>query len=89
MVAAVTNIGQTHARPGGAGKASEQGRSDNDARAFQRSGGTPGVGLGLIADRLQTGDTVLEGWIVQIGYARFNGVIEALESQLRFDSTLV
>src|SRR5665213_2064871 len=89
MVAAVTTIRQTDARPGGTGKASEQSWSDNGACTFQGGGGTPGVGLRLIADRLQTGNAVLESWIVQIGYARFNGVIEPLESQFGLDRAFV
>ena len=41
--------------------------------------GAVGVGLGLIADGLEAGDAVLEGRVVQVGDAVFDGVVEALE----------
>ena len=41
--------------------------------------GTVGIGLGLIANRLQTGDALLERRVAQIGDAGFDGVIESLQ----------
>ncbi|MGA7675913.1 MAG: hypothetical protein WCA78_12825 [Rhizomicrobium sp.] len=79
MVAAVSTIGQADARPGGAGKASEQSRCDSGACAFQGGCGTPRIGLGLIPYSFESGNPVLERWIVQIGDPGFDGVIEALE----------
>jgi hypothetical protein len=46
---------------------------------FRHRLGAVGIGLGLIADRLQTGDALLQGRIVQIGDAGLDGVIQAFE----------
>ena len=46
--------------------------------------GALGAGLSVIADGLEAVDAVLERRIVQIGDARFDGVIEALEASFRF-----
>jgi hypothetical protein len=43
-----------------------------------------GVALGLIPDRLEAVDAVLEGGVVDIGNTLFNGVVKALQSQVRF-----
>jgi len=48
-------------------------------RAFRRRLGAVGIGLGLIANALQAGDTVLQRRVVQIGDTVFDGVIEPLE----------
>ena len=41
--------------------------------------GAVGVGLGLIADGLQACDALRERWVVQIGDASLDGVIEPLQ----------
>jgi hypothetical protein len=89
MVAAVAAAGQPDACPGCLGKAVEQGRCDSGACTFQASGGTFRVGLGLIPHGFETGNSVLEGRVVQIGNPGFDGVVEALEAQLRLGSAFV
>jgi hypothetical protein len=46
--------------------------------------GALGIGLGLITDGLEAVDAILERRIVQVGNTRLDGVIKALEAQLRF-----
>ncbi|WGJ15143.1 hypothetical protein QEV83_02210 [Methylocapsa sp. D3K7] len=58
-------------------------------RAFRHGLGVIGVGLGLIADRLEDGDSLLERRIVQIGDAGLDGVIEPLQPQFCFGRPLV
>jgi len=53
-------------------------------RTFRHRLGAVGVGLGLVAYRLQTGDAFLQGRVVQIGDASLDGVIEPLQPQIRF-----
>jgi len=48
-----------------------------------------GVGLGLIADGFEAVDAVFQRRVVQIGHARLDGIIEALEAQFRFGGALV
>ena len=48
-----------------------------------------GIGLGLIADGLEAIDPIFQRRVVQIGHARLDGVIEALEAEFRFGRTLV
>ncbi len=48
-----------------------------------------GVGLGLVPDGLEAVDAVFQGWIVNVGHACLDGVVEALEPQFRFGRTLV
>nr|WP_245427392.1 hypothetical protein [Roseiarcus fermentans] len=59
------------------------------ARRLQHRGGTRGVGLRLVADRLQARNALLQRRVVQIGDAGLDGVIEPLEPQASFGSTLV
>ena len=58
-------------------------------RTFRHRLGAVGVGLGLVAYRLQTGDAFLQGRVVQIGDASLDGVIEPLQPQIRFSRPLV
>ena len=57
--------------------------------AFHHRVGALGVGLGLIADRLQAGDALLQRRVVQIGDAGLDGVIEPLEPQVGLGGALV
>jgi hypothetical protein len=41
--------------------------------------GAGGIGLGLIADRFQAGDALLQGRVVQIRDPGLDGVIEPLQ----------
>ncbi|WP_303385064.1 hypothetical protein [Paracoccus sp. (in: a-proteobacteria)] len=54
------------------------------AGAFKQRLCAVGVGPRLIADDLEAGDTLLERRVVQIGNARLDGVVEALEALFRF-----
>jgi hypothetical protein len=59
------------------------------SRAFQCGLGTHGVGLGLIPDRLQTGETFLQTRVVQIGDTGLDGVVEPLETEVSLRGALV
>ncbi|MEI9994568.1 MAG: hypothetical protein WDM91_08240 [Rhizomicrobium sp.] len=80
MVAAVAATGQSDARPGGIGKAFEQRRCDGGACTFQTNLGAFRVVPGLIPHGFETGNSVLERRVVQIGNPGFDGVIEAFEA---------
>jgi hypothetical protein len=51
--------------------------------------GAHGVGLGLIADCLQPGDTLLQARVAQIGDPGLDGVIEPLEAEVSLDGALI
>jgi hypothetical protein len=59
------------------------------SRAVQHGLGAHGVGLGLIPDRLQPGDTLLQARIAQIGDTGLDGVIEAPEADVCLNGALV
>ncbi|MEJ0041834.1 MAG: hypothetical protein WDM81_06325 [Rhizomicrobium sp.] len=80
MVAAITAPGQPDACPGGIGKAFEQRRCDGGACTFQTNLGAVSVDLGLIPHGFESGNSVLERWIVQSGDPGFDSVVEALEA---------
>ena len=56
---------------------------------LQHGRGALGVGLRLIADRLQAGDALLQRRVVQVGDAGLDGVVEPLEAQVGFGGPLV
>src|SRR5579872_6397944 len=58
-------------------------------RRLQHRGGTCGVGLRLVADRFEACDTLLQHWVVEIGDAGLDGVIEPLEPQVGLGRALV
>jgi hypothetical protein len=51
--------------------------------------GALGVGLRLVADSLEAVDPVLERRVVDVGDARLDGVVEALQAAFRFRRTPV
>ena len=57
--------------------------------AFRHRMGAVGVGLGLVAGGFQSGDALLQGRVVQISDAAFDGVVEALEPQIGLGRALV
>ena len=57
--------------------------------AFQHRGGALGVGLRLVADRLEACDALLQRRVVEIGDAGLDGVIEPLQPQVGFGGALV
>ena len=90
VVAAVTAAGNVHALSRRLGELADHLRRDRLlTRAFQRGPRPFGVDLGLVAYGLQTGDALLQRWVVQIGDTRLNGVVEPLQPQLRLDRPLV
>jgi hypothetical protein len=56
--------------------------------SFYRTLGPLGVSTGLIPDRLQLGNAVLQHQIGKIGHAIFNGVVEPLELGVCFGRPL-
>jgi len=58
-------------------------------RAFQSGLSAHGVGLGLIPDRLQFSDALLQAGVAEIGDTGLDGVIEPLEPKVCFRGTLV
>ena len=58
-------------------------------RAFRHRLCALGVGLGLIADRLQASDALLQRRVVQVGDTGLDGVIEPLETQIGLGGALV
>jgi len=70
---------------GTVGKSLDHRRGDRDqARAVENRLHPVGVGPGLIANNLETGDALLERLVVKVGDACLDGVVEALEAQFRF-----
>lgn len=49
------------------------------AQSFYRTLGPLGASTGLIPDRLQLGDAILQHQVGEIGDAAFDGVVEPLE----------
>lgn len=67
-------------RPGGLGEH----RSSDDLTCTLHSGlGASGIDLGLIPGRLEAGDTLPQIWVVQIGYAALDGIVQPLEPRVR------
>ena len=59
------------------------------SRAVQRGLGTDGIGLRLIPDRLQPGDTLFQPRLAQIGDTCLYCIAEALEAEVSLRGTLV
>jgi hypothetical protein len=59
------------------------------AGIVERDLGAVGVSFGLVADRLEAGDTLFHGVVVQIGHAGFDDVVEAIEALVGFGDALV
>ena len=90
MFAAIAAAVDPDALAGGPGEFLDHGGRDRLlARAFRHRLGAVGVGLGLIADRLQAGDALLQRRVVQVGDADLDGVIEPLEPQIGLGGALV
>jgi hypothetical protein len=58
-------------------------------RVLKHGLGAFGIGLRLIADCLEAVDTILERRVIQAGYTRLDGVVEALEARFGFRRTPV
>ena len=82
MVAAIASTFQPDTLTRCRGELSQHLRRDGLLPRVLEHGLRPvGIHLGLIADGLEAVDAVFQRRIVQIGYARFDGVIEPLEPQ--------
>ncbi|WP_284947267.1 hypothetical protein [Acidisoma cladoniae] len=80
MVTAVAAAVDPHTRPRRSGELAHHLRRDRLlAGAFEHGLSALRVGLCLIVSRLEPGDTVFQRRVVQIGHARFDGVIQPLE----------
>jgi hypothetical protein len=83
MIPPIAALAAPDALPRPAGKAVDHGRADGVVAGAVQQGLSPvGVRPGLVADDLEAGDALLEGRIVQIGDAGFDGVVEPLEAQV-------
>jgi hypothetical protein len=58
-------------------------------RAFRHRLGAVGIGLGLIADRFQAHDALLQRRVFQAGDAALDGVVQPLEPQICLGGALV
>jgi hypothetical protein len=85
-------VAATHPHPlaGGCGKGLHHGgRNRLVSHAGQHRPPVFRLGLGLIPDRFQADDALLQGRVVQICHTTFDRVVEAFEPQIRLRSTLV
>ncbi|MFO1259865.1 MAG: hypothetical protein U1E68_02140 [Sphingomonadaceae bacterium] len=84
MVAAIAAAFQPDTLAGGRGELSQHLRRDGFLPRVLKHGLRPVcIGLGLIANSLKAVDAIFQRWIVQIGNARLDSVIEPLEAQFR------
>jgi len=82
MVAAIATRFKADMPPCGFGEGAHHLRGNGIiAGVFEHGLGALGIGLRLIPDGLQAVDAVFERWVVQIGDARLDGVVEALEAR--------
>ncbi|MBB6254857.1 hypothetical protein [Nitrospirillum iridis] len=81
MVAAIAAAFKADMPPRGFGEVAYHLRGNGlVAGVFKHGLGALGIGLRLIADDLQAVDAVLKRRVVQVGDARLDGVVEALET---------
>jgi hypothetical protein len=81
MVAAINTPFKADMPPRGFGEGAHHLRGNGIFAGVLKHGlGALGIGLRLIADGLEAVDTVLERRVVQVGDARLDGVVEALET---------
>mgnify|MGYP001153125941 CR=1 FL=1 len=85
MVAAIAAAFKADALAGGLGEGADHLGGDGlGAGGVEHGLGALGVGLGLIADSLEAVNAVFERRVVNVGHARLDGIVEALETQFRF-----
>jgi hypothetical protein len=88
VIAAVAAGLGAHAPAGLPGKRLERLRCNARALPFYRALGPLSVSVGLIADSLQLGNTVLQQRVGKIGDAILDGVVEPLELGVDFGRAL-
>jgi hypothetical protein len=90
VVTAITTTFKADMPPRSFGEGAHHLRGDGLAAGVLKHGlGALGIGLRLIADGFQAIDAVLERRVVQVGNARLDGVVEALEARFRLRRTPV
>jgi hypothetical protein len=90
MVAAITTPFEADMPPRDFGEGAHHLRGNGLAAGVLKHGlGAHGIGLRLIADSFQAVDAVLKRRVVQVGDARLDGVVEALEARFGFRRTPV
>jgi hypothetical protein len=90
VIAAIAAAFEPDALARGFSKLVQHLRRDSHAAGVFQHGLRPfGIGLGPIAHGLEPVDAVLERGVANVGHAGFDGVIEALEAQIRFGGALV
>ena len=89
MVAAVAASIDAHLLTGRPGKPGEHRRGDRLPGTLKRGLGALGIDLGLVPGGLEACDALPEVWVVQIGYAVFDGVVQPLEPRVGLGGPLV
>ena len=85
MVTAIAAAFKADMPPRGFGEGAHHLRGNGLAAGVLKHGlGALGIGLRLIADGLQAVDAILERRVVQVGDARLDGVVKALEARFGF-----
>ena len=89
MVAAVAASVDPHPLSGRSGEPGEHRSGDRLPGALKRGLGALGIDLGLIPGRLEAGDTLPKVWVVQIGYAALDGIVQPLEPRVGLSGPLL
>src|SRR5665213_3560148 len=89
MVAAVAVSVDPHPLTGRSSEPSEHRSGDHLPGALKRGLGAFGIDLGLVPSRLKAGDTLLQVWVVQIGYAALDSIVQPLEPCVGLGGPLV
>ncbi|MET4898019.1 hypothetical protein RN629_12810 [Sphingomonadaceae bacterium jetA1] len=80
MIAAVASAFKADALARGLGEGADHLRRDGlGAGGVEHGLGALGIGFGLVPDGLEAVDAVFQGRVVNVGHARLDGVVEALE----------
>ena len=89
MVTAVAASVDPHSLTGGASEPGKHRCGDGLSGALKRGLGAFGIDLGLIPGRLEACDTRLQVWVVQIGHAALDGLVQPLEPRVRLGGPFV
>ncbi|WP_369523255.1 hypothetical protein [Brucella anthropi] len=85
MIPPITAFAAPDAFPCAAGKSFDHRGADGTVTGAVEQGlRSVGIGSRLIADDLEASDALFERRVVEIGYARLDGVVKPLEAQFRF-----
>ncbi len=89
MVAAVAASIDAHPLTGRPAELGEHRWGDRLPGALKGGLGALGIDLGLVPSCLEACDTLPEVWVVQIGYAVFDGIVQPLEPRVGLGGPLV